>query len=151
MDSKAYQDDALKLFDEGFNCAQSVFAAFAPAFGLKRDHALRIASAFGGGMNIGSTCGALTGAMMVLGLAAGFHAYDPQIKDSFAGLNRDLIKRFQEEAGHIDCRDILQIDPTDARQKQAAREAGVLAERCPRCVWIATGNVLSMLQELDIV
>jgi hypothetical protein len=42
MDSKANQDKAFEALDEGFNCAQSVFAAFAPAFGLKRDHALRL-------------------------------------------------------------------------------------------------------------
>ncbi len=119
--------------------------------GLDARMALKIASTFGGGMGLGSTCGALTGAMMVLGLAAGFSEYSPEAKDATGDLNRDLVWRWQQRMGAIDCRDILQIDPTDKAQKQAARDAGVLAERCPNCVQAAVEIVHEMLHELDIL
>jgi hypothetical protein len=63
-------DKALRLFDQGFNCAQSVFVTFAPRFGLDEPSALKIAAAFGGGMSrCGSVCGVFSGALMVLGLS----------------------------------------------------------------------------------
>jgi C_GCAxxG_C_C family probable redox protein len=146
-----FHDRALELFAEGYSCSQSVFAAMSPALGLDARMALKIASTFGGGMGLGSTCGALTGAMMVLGLAAGFSEYSPEAKDATGDLNRDLVWRWQQRMGAIDCRDILQIDPTDKAQKQAARDAGVLAERCPNCVQAAVEIVHEMLHELDIL
>ena len=54
-------DIALKRFDAGFNCAQSVLSAFAEDLGLKEETSLLLASAFGGGMRMAATCGALTG------------------------------------------------------------------------------------------
>lgn len=151
MDTKRYQDKALSFFDEGYNCTQAVFGAIAPDLGLKRDLAFRIASAFGGGMNMGSVCGALTGAMLVLGLGAGFCEYSPEVKETFGELNQELTRRFRTSIGYVDCRDILQIDPTNQEQKQSAREAGILAERCPNCVKIATDLVVNILHELDII
>ena len=63
-------------FREGFNCAQAVLSACGPRFGIGRELALRIAAGFGGGMGtMGRTCGAVTGAFMVIGLARG--ASDP--------------------------------------------------------------------------
>ena len=62
-------DVAGSRFSEGFSCSQSVLAAFAPELGLDADAALRVSAAFGGGMGrTGGTCGAVTGALMVLGL-----------------------------------------------------------------------------------
>jgi len=151
MKDSQYIDMAQALFEEGYNCSQSVFAALSPALGMDRVLALKVASAFGGGMGMGSICGALTGAMMALGLAAGFSVYSPELKDAFGDLNNDLTKRFRKRIGHVVCREILQIDPTDSIQKQQAREAGVLKERCPACVDTAVRIVLEMLHELDIL
>ena len=65
----SHTDLALSRFSEGFSCSQSVLAAFAPELGLDADAALRVSAAFGGGMGrLGDTCGAVTGALMVLGL-----------------------------------------------------------------------------------
>ena len=151
MEFKQIEAKALTTFEIGYNCAQSVFAALAPALGLHEKTALKISSTFGGGMNIGATCGALTGAMMALGLAAGFCDYSPEAKDEIGALNRELILRWQNRFGNLDCRDILQIDPTDPVQKQAARDAGIMAERCPNCVSGAVQIVSEMLRELDIL
>ena len=66
-------DLALSRFAEGFNCSQAVFSSYAE--GIDEATALKIASGFGGGMGrMAETCGAVTGAMMVLGLKFGGHA-----------------------------------------------------------------------------
>ena len=67
-----HSEKALNLFDNKFNCAQSVLTAFAEELGLTEDESLRVACAFGGGMGRQQlTCGAVTGAAMALGLKFG--------------------------------------------------------------------------------
>ena len=50
-----------------YNCAQSVTVSFAPVMGITEQQAYAMAANFGGGMKMGSVCGALTGCLMVLG------------------------------------------------------------------------------------
>jgi C_GCAxxG_C_C family probable redox protein len=60
---------ALDLFNEGYNCAQAILAVYGEEFGLNREYALKIGAPFGGGIaNTGDVCGAVTGALMVIGL-----------------------------------------------------------------------------------
>ncbi|MBN2170923.1 MAG: C_GCAxxG_C_C family protein, partial [Candidatus Krumholzibacteriota bacterium] len=100
---------AARLFEEGFSCSQAVLAAFAPGLGLDRDAALRIAAPFGGGMgHQGETCGALAGAMMVIGLAHGrTRADDEAAKERAYALVAELRERFRAHGGHLLCRDLL--------------------------------------------
>ena len=55
--------------DVHYNCCQSVLVPFADLCGLDKETAFRLGANFGSGMRHGSTCGAVTGALMVLGLA----------------------------------------------------------------------------------
>ena len=56
-------------FEKGLNCSQAIVATYGPPLGLERDSALKVAAAFGGGMgHLGRTCGAISGALMVIGL-----------------------------------------------------------------------------------
>ncbi|MBR4020758.1 MAG: C_GCAxxG_C_C family protein, partial [Firmicutes bacterium] len=53
---------AAALFMEGFNCSQSVFAAYADLFGMDEKTALRISASFGGGIGrMREVCGAANG------------------------------------------------------------------------------------------
>ena len=105
-------DDAAKRFQEGCNCAQSVFATLAPSQGVSPEVALRIAGPFGGGIaRTGATCGAVTGALMALGLAAG--PFDPKDKDAKGRLYavaRDFMTRFQARHPSLVCRDLIGCD-----------------------------------------
>lgn len=65
-------DKAVKLFNEGYACAQSIVLAFAEDVGLDETTAKKISSTFGGGMGrLRKTCGVLTGAFMILGMKFG--------------------------------------------------------------------------------
>ena len=65
-------EEAISRFKEDFSCAQSIFSTYAPHYGLDEDKALKISTGFGGGMaRSGRTCGAVTGAYMVIGLKYG--------------------------------------------------------------------------------
>ncbi len=58
----------LARFSEGPNCTQAIAATYGPNLGLDVEQALKGGDAFGSGMGMGATCGALTGALMIIGL-----------------------------------------------------------------------------------
>ena len=62
---------AVSCFEKGFSCSQAVFSTYAEHSGLDHETALRIAGGFGGMGRMGETCGALSGAFMVIGLKYG--------------------------------------------------------------------------------
>ena len=96
-------DVASSRFSEGFSCSQSVLAAFAPEPGLDADAALRVSAAFGGGMGrAGGTCGAVTGALMVLGLRYGPTVADKVAKEQTYTQAREFIARFEAASGRND-------------------------------------------------
>ena len=72
MKNIGHADKAVACFKEGFNCSQAVLSSFDDDFGLDKDMALKLAAGFGGGMGrMAQTCGAVTGAYMVIGLKHG--------------------------------------------------------------------------------
>lgn len=105
---------AEELFLQGYNCSQSVLAAFSDELGLDRETALKLSSSFGGGMGrLREVCGAVSGMFMVAGLKYGYD--DP--KDGIAKTRhyqriQTLAQRFKEENGSIVCRELLGL-PND--------------------------------------
>jgi C_GCAxxG_C_C family probable redox protein len=123
---------ACALFDEGVSCAPAVFAAFAPRLGLSEDLAARSACCFGGGMiGSGKTCGAVTGAMMALGLAYGAGAQmDLPRKQAAYARTAELWKRFADRQGSIACKDILGLDLSTPEGRTQAAASGVFKTKC---------------------
>jgi len=103
------ENEALELFQSGCNCSQSVFGALAPLFGIDKNSSLLIASAFGGGIaRTQQICGALTGALMALGLKYG-RGENGTEEDKQRGYfyARKLMKEFEDKFGGINCIDLL--------------------------------------------
>jgi C_GCAxxG_C_C family probable redox protein len=135
------------LFLEGYACSQAVLVAFASRLGLAEDVAAGVASAFGGGMaRNGWTCGALTGALMAVGLHAGNRTADGVARkdDAYARAN-DLVARFVREHGATDCRRLVVYDIGDPVQREQATAAGVFKTVCPRLVRTAAAFVAETL------
>ncbi len=99
---------AIELFDKQFNCAQSAFAALAQEVGADRETALKTAACFGGGMRCGEVCGAVTGALMALGVRFGWTA-ENDAEDKAAANRRAaaFIEKFREKQGTLLCRELL--------------------------------------------
>jgi len=130
------------------NCAQSVITAFAEDLGLKKDIAYNLAQAFGGGMHIGSTCGAVTGAYMALGLANPPDNKDPKKHgEKFGALVAEFNRRFKEKYGGLNCTDLLGYNLTVPEEAAKAREKGVFAEKCPGFVTDAAKIVEDLLKK----
>jgi len=105
-------ENAVSCFSEGFMCSQAVLAAYAEQLGLDREAALKVSAAFGGGMGrMGETCGAVTGAFMVMGLKYGRTAVqDAQAHEKTTRLVREFVDRFKSVNGSIVCRELLGCD-----------------------------------------
>lgn len=129
-------DIARQRFREGYNCSQSVLLAFADEFALPPDLALRLAAPFGGGIGrTGDTCGAVTGALMVLGLRHGSTvASDQEAKDRQYQLARDLLAQFKRRHGSTLCRELLGCEIMTPEGRQRAHDRGLFDEICPRLV-----------------
>jgi len=100
---------AKELFKKGYNCSQSVFAAFCDETGLDLETALKIASSFGGGMGrLREVCGAVTGMFMVAGMIYGYSdPLDKAAKIEHYKLIQSMGKKFKYENGSIICRELL--------------------------------------------
>jgi C_GCAxxG_C_C family probable redox protein len=102
-------DQAVAIFKDGYNCAQSVLCSYAEELHISKDVALRIANGFGGGMGRKQeVCGAISGGVMVLGLMYGRGENDGKGKQetTYAKV-RDLIDSFTAEYGTVNCRELL--------------------------------------------
>ena len=117
---------AVRCFEEGFSCSQSVLGSYCERYGLPRETALRPADAFGGGMGgLGRTCGAVTGALMVIGLAHGrTAAADTAAKLATHQLVQRFVAQFEARHGSTVCRELLGCDIDTPEKARAAREAG---------------------------
>jgi len=131
-------------FFQGFNCSQAVFSAYAPSFGVDLETALKLASPFGGGLaRQGEACGAVTGALLALGLSRG--SATAEAKEEAYRFAADFLRRFQERHNTILCRELIGYDLSSPEGLQRAREGGVFKTICPRLVKDATEIVAEFL------
>ncbi|MHA2282126.1 MAG: C-GCAxxG-C-C family protein, partial [Promethearchaeota archaeon] len=98
-------EKAISYFADGFSCSQSILSAFGTDFGLNTELALKIATGFGGGMGrLGGTCGAVTGAIMVIGLKYGrYKIEDMESKEKTYKLVREYMDNFIKVNGSTVC------------------------------------------------
>jgi C_GCAxxG_C_C family probable redox protein len=129
-------EQAVQAFEREFSCSQSVFSAFADPADIPRETALRVAAGFGGGLaRTGDTCGAVTGAIMALGLRhCGAPTEDPQAKAAAYPPVQEFLARFKAQHGSIVCRELLGCDLGTPEGLMSAREQGLFKSRCPAFV-----------------
>ena len=119
--SKVSPNQALKAFNSGFNCAQSVVKVYAEVFGFDEDQALAFSSGFGGGMGgMQGACGAVTGAYMVLGMFCAVKYKDNhERKACAAALVRDFHRQFTAMHQTDECRILLSQDSSVKADERA--------------------------------
>ncbi len=130
-------EKALTWFDNKFNCSQSVLVSFAEELGLTEDEALRVSSAFGGGIGRQQlTCGALTGAAMALGLRFGKGLNDEEDKKQFTNeCTVELFEKFTKLNGSTNCRKLLNdLDMTDEKDHKLILEKNLFHTNCRKYV-----------------
>jgi len=118
-------EKAVEFFKGGRNCSQSVVSAFGPSCGLPAETCIRIAAPFGGGIgHIQETCGAVTGAIMILGMVHGAGTENRDARDGIIEKTREFIREFKKRHRTVRCRDLLGCDITTKAGLAAARDGG---------------------------
>jgi C_GCAxxG_C_C family probable redox protein len=140
-------DEAVATFRGAFNCAQAVFVAFAPELGLERELALRVAGGFGGGIGrMGEVCGAVTGAVLAIGLKHGkYRPEDNAAREKTYALVQEFSRQFRERHGKLLCRELLGCDVSTPEGRQAAHDSGLHDTLCPQLVRDAAEIVEQLL------
>jgi len=130
------EDIAAERFTHGFNCAQAVFSAYAPALGLKEEDTLRIATAFGAGMGRQQeVCGAVTGAYMVISAQCGMtDAANTGAKERAYALVNEFATKFRELHGSTICLDLLGCDMTTEEGRKEIADKKLSTSICLPCV-----------------
>ena len=143
-------EKAEKLFREGYNCSQAVVLAFSDVTGYDVETAAKIASPFGGGMGrLREVCGAVSGALLVLGAVEGYSTPgDPEAKKNHYERVREFARRFTEKNGSIVCRELLAgVGATVGGDPEPRTEEFYKKRPCPRLIRDAAETVGEMIEE----
>ncbi|MFP4023780.1 MAG: C-GCAxxG-C-C family protein [Thiohalospira sp.] len=128
---------ALSYFNNSFNCAQSVFTTFGPELGLAEDDCLKIACAFGAGMGKQQhVCGAVSGALMVLGAKFGKALNDPESKKEITySAAEEFLDRFKAKNGSIICKKLLRgLNMNDPEELKKINELKLFKTSCEKYI-----------------
>lgn len=126
------EEETRSYFARNYNCAQSVFAPLAEKLGFDVKTALKLATPFGGGIShTGHICGALSGALMAIGLAKGVAGSDRECTYACYALGEELLNRFIELHGDLTCHGLLGLDISDPTGSAQAYEENIFTTLCP--------------------
>jgi C_GCAxxG_C_C family probable redox protein len=144
-------DDAHRCFMSRFTCSAAVFSAFSKDLGLDPDTAKKIACGFGAGISkTGNICGAVSGAVMVIGLKYGkTEAVDEAATHKTRAFVRKYIHEFTEKNGSVNCTELLGYDLSNPQAYSAARESGLFLTKCPALVRDAADILENILKKGD--
>ncbi len=150
MDKAFYADKAEKLFREGCNCSQAVFAAFCGVTGFSTEQALKISSGFGGGFGRKrEVCGAVSGMTLTLGCILGNDdVRDSGRKNGFYALIGACMDGFSAQLGSCVCREILGAPTEKYSPISTGRSSEFYTKRpCIRCIRTAAEITAEVLGE----
>jgi len=131
---------AITLFEQGYNCSQAVFMAYADKYQIDRETAAKLATSFGGGMGrLREVCGAVSGMFFVLGLHYPFtQPTDKVAKDANYKAVQRTAAEFKSVMGSYICADLLKTKREPQQPESAERnEAYYNLRPCTRCVAVA--------------
>ena len=129
-------EEALSLMREYGSCCTGVLAAYVPDFGLDKNIAAGLGRGMAGGISgLGNVCGAVSGAVMVIGLKA---MNEDNIHDIEAGNKtmetvREFVARFEEYHCTINCRELIGHDISTREKSKAAMKDNAFMN-CPRFI-----------------
>lgn len=139
-------EEAKEYFTTGYNCAQAVLRSVLEKKKLYFEQAPIVAAGFGGGISRrGEMCGALTGAVMAIGILTSENEKDIS---RHKALTYEKVAEFIEKFNEIHetpiCNELVGFDIRDPEARKKGNEEGVFRELCPKFVETAAKIVLEL-------
>ena len=133
MDNEQRILRAVELFKMGYNCAQSVTAAFADEYGYTEEQALKMSASFGGGIGrMRETCGAACGLFILAGLETGrIDATDREGKARNYAFVQELAEAFRQENGSLICAELLGLRERKPQEPKPEERTAVYYAKRP--------------------
>jgi C_GCAxxG_C_C family probable redox protein len=123
----------LASFKDGFTCSSAVFSSFSEELGLDRETAKKISCGFGAGISkTGNICGAVSGAIMVIGLKYGKTKQgDNAATEKIRALVREFMQEFTERHGSVNCTELLGYNLSNPAEYDKAHHNKLFVTKCP--------------------
>ncbi|WP_346663405.1 C-GCAxxG-C-C family protein [uncultured Merdimonas sp.] len=129
------KEEIRQLFIQGIDCSQVVAGHFAQEMGMTTEEARKVSACFGGGMMCGETCGAVTGALMVIGMKYGHcKEGDLEQKNIMMAKVAEFKKHFHKKYPSCMCKDLLGHDVGQPGELEKVLEEGLMMDFCPHVV-----------------
>lgn len=129
-------EEASELFDDGWYCSQAVLGAFCEKYGMSKDIAFKISCGLNSGSRCAELCGAVSGAVLVIGLKYG------DSKSICNSKTEEFMRAFREKKGDVVCRNILGCDIFTPEGKAKAINGNLFETVCKKAV-VDAAQVLS--------
>ncbi len=128
-------EKAVSCFRQGFGCSQALVIAYGGKLGIDNDLTLKIASVFGRGMGTGGMCGAVTGALMLIGAKYGnTTAEDITSAEKAIGTAGDFINEFISLHESVNCKELIGCDVNTSKGFKYAIDSGIFGNLCSKLV-----------------
>ncbi|MGL1892615.1 MAG: C-GCAxxG-C-C family protein [Spirochaetaceae bacterium] len=127
MDTRS--DIAKESFGPNCNCSQAVFTSYCEEFGISKEFGLKLSIGFGGGVaHNGEICGAVSGAILAIGLKFG------NSKDETYKIINKYTNKFKSKNKTLNCSELLGYNLNKEEELIKARESGIFSNLCPKLV-----------------
>jgi len=129
-------ETAVKLFEKGSNCAQSILLSYADSIDIDKELASRLGAGLGGGVGRKQyICGAVNAGALVLSMKYGNSSPDEKDKkkESYKQVEA-FITKMEEELGDVNCSSLLEIDISSEQGIKKAKDLGLFKKVCPNCI-----------------
>ena len=134
-------------FLDGYTCSQAIFSTYCEQFNIDVRSAFNLSCGFAAGMRMGKTCGAVSGAIMILGLAfSGPHSEQMEDREEVYAAVCEFTEKFIQEYGSTECKDLLTVDISTEKGKQEATERNLFHTLCPNFIKTSAELLESMLK-----
>ncbi len=130
------QEKAVQVHQSGLNCAQAVLTSYCEELNFDKNLALSISCGFGGGMGrLQETCGAVTGAFMVLGIHT-CRKYTDNIdrKEKSYSMVQKFAEQFKSIHKSLDCKELLNCDLKTEEGQRYMKFHNLSVKVCNKCI-----------------
>ncbi|MDP4291211.1 MAG: C-GCAxxG-C-C family protein, partial [Bacteroidota bacterium] len=130
------EEKAVSLLVSGLNCAQAIVSAYSERLGYDNELALNISCGFGGGMGrLQKTCGAVTGAFMVLSIYNGKKYTENSVRKIMSyAMIQDFNSKFLAAHGTTECSELLNCDLKTEEGLEYHHQNNLSEKVCQNCI-----------------